>query len=167
MLAIDKRGWRFEIEMTMKKSSQWPERNSNPELCMWDCESDVLSTRPRCLLRFAKGLSLPALHPIARSEKKKTFYTVLLVLQAKYSEGQKTASAYLWASKADSPSKSYIQLSTTTPSVKVYENRSKFLLNHVCLTCHKGMTFQWTPLWYFCFTFGIWRCFFLAWVVSQ
>lgn len=58
----------------MKKSSQWPERNSNPELCMWDCESDVLSTRPRCLLRFAKGLSLPALHPIARSEKKKKLF---------------------------------------------------------------------------------------------
>ena len=44
----------------MKKSSKWP-----------DCESDVLSTRPRCLLRFARGLSLPALHPIARSGKKK------------------------------------------------------------------------------------------------
>ena len=166
MLAIDKRGWRFEIVMTMKKSSKWPERNSNPELCMSDCESDVLSTTPRCLLRFARGLSLPALHPIARSEKK-TFYTVLLFLQAKYSEGQKTESAYLYAYKADSPSKSYIQLSTTTPSVKVYENRSKSLLNHVCLTCHKGMTLQWTPLWYFCFTFSIWRWFFLAWVVSQ
>ena len=148
MLAIHKRGWRFEIVMTMKKSSKWPERNSNPGLGMPDCEPDVLSTRPRCLLRFARGLSLPALHPIARSGKKILFYTVLLFLQAKYSEGQKTASASFGASKADSPSKSYIQLSTTTPSVKVYENRSKVLLNHACLACHKGMTFQWTPLWY-------------------
>ena len=146
MLAIDKRGWRFEIVMTMQKSSKWP-----------DCESDVLSTRPRCLLRFARGLSLPALHLIARSEQKKTFYTVLLFLQAKYSEGQKTESASFWAYKADSPSKSYIQLSTTTPSVKVCENRSKLLLNHVCLTCHEGVTFQWTPLWYFCFIFSIWQ----------
>ena len=55
----------------MKKSSQWPKRNSNPELCMSDCESDVLSTRRRCQLRFARGLSLPALHLIAWSEKKK------------------------------------------------------------------------------------------------
>ena len=85
---------------------------------------------------------MPALHPIARSGKKILFYTVLLFLQAKYSEGQKTASASFGASKADSPSKSYIQLSTTTPSVKVYENRSKALLNHACLACHKGMTFQ-------------------------
>ena len=157
MLAIDKRGWRFEIVMTMKKSSKW-----------LNCESDVLSTRPRCLLRFARGLSLPALHPIARSEqKKKTFYTVLLFLQAKYSEGQKTESASFWAYKADSPSKSYIQLSTTTPSVKVCKNRSKLLLNHVCLTCHEGVTFQWTPLWYFCFIFSIWRWLFLAWGLSQ
>ena len=166
MLAIDKRGWRFEIVMTMKKSSKWPERNSNPELCVSNCESDVLSTRPRCLLRFATGLSLRALHPIARSEKK-YFYTVLLVLQAKYSEGQKTASAFFGASKADSPSKSYIQLSTTTPSVKVYENCSKTLLNHVCLTCHKGMTLQWTPLWYSVSLSVCGGVFFLAWVVSQ
>ena len=168
MLAIDKRGWRFEIVMTMKKSSQWPKRNSNPELCMSDCESDVLSTRPRCQLRFARGLSLPALHLIAWSEKKKKLFILFyFFLQAKYSEGQKTESASFWAYKADSPSKSYIQLSTTTPSVKVYENRSKSLLIHVCSTCHKGMTFQWTPLWYFCFTFGIWRWLFLAWGLSQ
>ncbi|XP_073231989.1 CD109 antigen-like [Porites lutea] len=45
-------------------------------------------------------------------------------LEAKYSEGQKTASAFFGASKADSPSKSYIQLSTTTPSVKAGDNIS-------------------------------------------
>lgn len=42
-----------------------------------------------------------------------------LILQAEYSEGLKKVTVYLLASKSYSPSNSFIQLSTTTPSVKV------------------------------------------------
>ena len=47
-LAIYKRGREFELGTTEHKSSKWPERDSNPGPP--DCESDALTTRPRCLL---------------------------------------------------------------------------------------------------------------------
>ena len=48
-MAIYKRGREFELGTTEHKSSKWPERDSNPGPP--DCESDALTTRPRCLLR--------------------------------------------------------------------------------------------------------------------
>ena len=47
-MAIYKRGREFELGTTEHKSSKWPERDSNPGPP--DCESDALTTRPRCLL---------------------------------------------------------------------------------------------------------------------
>ena len=47
-MAIYKRGQEFELGTTEYKSSKWPERDPNPGPP--DCESDVLTTRPRCLL---------------------------------------------------------------------------------------------------------------------
>ena len=47
-LAIYKNGRGFELGTTEDKSSKWPERDSNPEPP--DCESDALTTQPRCLL---------------------------------------------------------------------------------------------------------------------
>ena len=46
-LAIYKRRQGFELGTTANKSSKWPERDSNPGPP--DCESDALTTRPRCL----------------------------------------------------------------------------------------------------------------------
>ena len=46
-MAIYKRGRGFELGTTENKSSKWPERDSNPGPP--DCESDALTTRPRCL----------------------------------------------------------------------------------------------------------------------
>ena len=46
-MAIYKRGREFELGTTEHKSSKWPERDSNPGPP--DCESNVLTTRPRCL----------------------------------------------------------------------------------------------------------------------
>ena len=46
-MAIYKRGREFELGTTEHKSSKWPERDSNPGPP--DCESDALTTRPRCL----------------------------------------------------------------------------------------------------------------------
>ena len=45
-LAIYKRGRGFELGTTENKSSKWPERDSNPGPP--DCESEALTTRPRC-----------------------------------------------------------------------------------------------------------------------
>ena len=47
-MAIYKRGREFELGTTEHKSSKWPEQDSNPGSP--DCESDALTTRPRCLL---------------------------------------------------------------------------------------------------------------------
>ena len=46
-MAIYKHGREFELGTTEHKSSKWPERDSNPGSP--DCESDALTTRPRCL----------------------------------------------------------------------------------------------------------------------
>ena len=46
-MAIYKRGREFKLGTTEHKSSKWPERDSNPGRP--DCESDALTTRPRCL----------------------------------------------------------------------------------------------------------------------
>ena len=46
-MAIYKRSRGFELGTTEHKSSKWPERDSNPGPP--DCESDALTTRPRCL----------------------------------------------------------------------------------------------------------------------
>ena len=46
-MAIYKRGREFELGTTEHKSSKGPERDSNPGPP--DCESDALTTRPRCL----------------------------------------------------------------------------------------------------------------------
>ena len=43
----------------------------------------------------------------------------LFILQVEYSEGLKTVRAYFSASKSSSPSNAFLQLSTSTPSVKV------------------------------------------------
>ena len=49
-MAMYKRGREFELGTTTEhKSSKWPERDSNPGPP--DCESDALTTRPRCLLK--------------------------------------------------------------------------------------------------------------------
>ena len=45
-MAIYKRGREFELGTTEHKSSKWPERDSNAGPP--DCESDALTTRPRC-----------------------------------------------------------------------------------------------------------------------
>ena len=47
-MAIYKRGRGFELGTTENKSSKWPERDLNPGPP--DCESDALTTRPRCPL---------------------------------------------------------------------------------------------------------------------
>ena len=47
-LAIYKLGRVSELGMTENKSSKWPEQDSNPGPP--DCESDALTTWPRCLL---------------------------------------------------------------------------------------------------------------------
>ena len=47
-MAIYKRSREFELGTTEHKFSKWPERDSNPGPP--DCESDALTTRPRCLL---------------------------------------------------------------------------------------------------------------------
>ena len=47
-LAFYKRRGGFELRTTDKKSSKWPQRDSKPGPP--DCESDALTTRPRCLL---------------------------------------------------------------------------------------------------------------------
>ena len=47
-MAIYKRGQGFERGMTENKSSKTPEWDSN--LVLPDCESNTLTTRPRCLL---------------------------------------------------------------------------------------------------------------------
>ena len=47
-MAIYKRSRGFELGTTENKSSKWPEQYSNPGPP--DCESDALTTRPRCLL---------------------------------------------------------------------------------------------------------------------
>ena len=47
-MAIYKRGREFELGTTEHKSSKWPEWDSNPGPP--DCESDALTTQPRCLL---------------------------------------------------------------------------------------------------------------------
>ena len=49
-LAIYKRGQGFELGTTNNKSSKWPEQDSNPGLPY--CESNTLTTRPRCLPVF-------------------------------------------------------------------------------------------------------------------
>ena len=46
-MAIYKCGREFELGTTEHKSSKWPERDSNPGPP--DCESDALTTRPRCI----------------------------------------------------------------------------------------------------------------------
>ena len=46
-MAIYERGREFELGTTEQKSSKWPEQDSNPGPP--DCESDALTTRPRCL----------------------------------------------------------------------------------------------------------------------
>ena len=46
-LAFYKHGGGFGLGTTENKSSKWPEQDSNPRL--QDCESDALTTRPRCL----------------------------------------------------------------------------------------------------------------------
>ena len=46
-MAIYKRDRGFELLTTENKSCKWPERDSNPGPP--DCESDALTTRPRCL----------------------------------------------------------------------------------------------------------------------
>ena len=46
-MAIYKRGREFELGTTEHKSSKWPGWDSNPGPP--DCESDELTTRPRCL----------------------------------------------------------------------------------------------------------------------
>ena len=61
-MAIYKRGREFELGTTEHKSSKWPERDSNPGRP--DCESDALTTRPRCLHEFE----------IPEFEIHKTFY---------------------------------------------------------------------------------------------
>ena len=52
-LAIYKRGREFELGMTDNKSSKLPERDLNPGPL--DCESDVPTTRPPCLLEDYKN----------------------------------------------------------------------------------------------------------------
>ena len=54
-MAIYKRGREFELGTTEHKSSKWPERDSNPGPP--DCESDALTTRPRCLHKCATLLN--------------------------------------------------------------------------------------------------------------
>ena len=46
-LAVYKHGGGFELGMTENKSSKSPEQDSH--LRLKDCESDALTTRPRCL----------------------------------------------------------------------------------------------------------------------
>ena len=47
-MAIYKRGRESELGTIEHKSSKWTERDSNPGPS--DCESDALTTRPRCPL---------------------------------------------------------------------------------------------------------------------
>ena len=47
-MAIYKRSRGFELGTTENKSGKWPEQYSNPGPP--HCESDALTTRPRCLL---------------------------------------------------------------------------------------------------------------------
>ena len=54
-MAIYKRGREFKLGTTEHKSSKWPERDSNPGPP--DCESDALTTRPRCLPQVEGPLS--------------------------------------------------------------------------------------------------------------
>ena len=54
-MAIYKNGQGFELGTTKNKSSKWPERDWNPGPL--DCESDALTTRPRCLLVFLKDIN--------------------------------------------------------------------------------------------------------------
>ena len=51
-MAIYKRGQEFELGTTEHKSSKWPEKDSN--LGLPDCESDAVTTRPRCLPETAE-----------------------------------------------------------------------------------------------------------------
>ena len=53
-MAICERGRGFELGTTENKSSKWPERDSNPGPP--DCESNALTTRPRCLLQGKEEL---------------------------------------------------------------------------------------------------------------
>ena len=52
-MAIYKRGREFELGTTENKSSKLPERDLNPGPLA--CESDVPTTRPRCLLEDSKN----------------------------------------------------------------------------------------------------------------
>ena len=54
-MAIYKRGREFELGTTEHNSSKWPERDSNPRPP--DCESDALTTRPRCLPLCVNSIS--------------------------------------------------------------------------------------------------------------
>ena len=53
-MAIYKPGRGYELGTTKTKSSKWPERDSNPRPP--DCESDAMTTRPRCLLQGKEEL---------------------------------------------------------------------------------------------------------------
>ena len=55
-MAIYKRGLGFELGTTKNKASKWPERDWNPGPP--DCESNALTSRPRCLLIFSLPSSL-------------------------------------------------------------------------------------------------------------
>ena len=48
-MATYKRGRRFQLGTTNNNSSKWQERDTNPGLP--DCQSDTMTTRPRCLQR--------------------------------------------------------------------------------------------------------------------
>ena len=65
-MTIYKRGRECELRMTEHKSNKSPERDSNPGPP--DCESDALTTRPRCL----PVMSLPSLPVTERAKTKKT-----------------------------------------------------------------------------------------------
>ena len=54
-MAIYKRDRGFELGTTENKSCKRPERDSNPGPS--DCESDTLTTLPRCLLGISDSLS--------------------------------------------------------------------------------------------------------------
>ena len=62
-MAIYKRGRRFQLGTTEKKSSKWPEQdvNSGP----LDCKHDALTTQPHCFL-ILLSLSLSLLFVILR-----------------------------------------------------------------------------------------------------
>ena len=56
-MTIYKCGRGFELETTENKSSKWAERDSNPGPP--DCESHVLTTRPRYLVLLVYKKKIP------------------------------------------------------------------------------------------------------------